>query len=99
MFRPLYLYFRGRLDTERARKMKGSTSYASKDRFVMPGNSKWGSRSGGKWGGLGSGSGHQDSVTLQGSDKGVNVEEAVDLELGPKITDENYGTKTEAWAA
>ena len=88
MLRPLYLYLRGRLDTERAKK--GSTSYAahsSKDRFVMPGNSRWGR------------SAKQDSTTLQGSEHNIATELSVDLELAPKADKEELGTKSEAWAS
>ena len=103
MLRPLYLYFCGRLDTTRAKTAPTSYgAHGSKERFVLPGNSRWGRSGKGSGSGAGGsrGWGSTGSKTLHGSDRGdhdVNVEKNVDLELGPK-TAEELGTKTEAWA-
>ncbi|KAL9101117.1 MAG: hypothetical protein Q9163_003594 [Psora crenata] len=88
IFRPLYLFFRGKLNAS-----KGAKSYnsASKDRFVMPGNLQW------------PGNSRMVPARVIGSEgwkKGSNesADESINVEIGIAIhTEGGVKERKEAW--
>ena len=85
--RPLYLFLRGRLDTERTKQAShsgrsGRSGATSKEKFALPSNTRWGAHSATL---QGSGDEGSHSGILGG--KKLSADEGVELEMGMPIRD------------
>ena len=96
ILRPLYLFFRGKLDSQR--RSARSYNTVSKDRFVMPGNTAWVSGDSatvqGSEGSVGAGGGGGGRWPKKGS-----VDESGSMEMGmPMRSEGRVAGRKEEWA-